>query len=102
METFKEGCIVTCDGEVLVKFTVAPNVLLVATEDVVWNKNIFFEVEFSDRFSSYKVEDDLNCVAFTKVEFIGKRGVCVIVKRDFDIIISVVVELTGATILGGI
>ena len=39
LETFKERCMVTCEREVLVKFTVLPNVLVGgATEDVVLDK----------------------------------------------------------------
>ena len=47
-------------------------------------------MEFGVRFSLYDVEESLDCVVFTKVEFIGKLVVCVIAKGDFEVIISVV------------
>ena len=47
-------------------------------------------MEFEVRFFLDDVEECLDCVVFTKVEFIGKLVVCVIAKGDFEVVISVV------------
>ena len=101
LEIFKEGCIVTCERKPLVKCTVDSNLLVGDAGDVV----------FGVMLSSFKVEDGLNCVVCTKVEFIRKFVVCITVEVvcfKSSVIVegfekrSEIVEFIGATKLGDI
>ena len=91
LETFKEGCVLTCELEALV-WSMVPKVLAEAT------KSVAFEV----RLFSYKVEDGLNCFPCTKVASIGKFIVCVTVKVLCFSSTTFVEEFTLITDLGDI
>lgn len=91
LETFKEGCVATCELEALVR-SMVPKVLAGATKSVVFEVRLF----------SYKVEDGLNCFPCTKVESIGKFLVCVTVEVVCISSTLFVEEFTGITELGDI